>query len=157
MEIARPAPAPSPTPNGTAPAHPLPGVLPAALPPRTPLLHRLDAVDWLYALALVVALGYWWWMGGRGSAASSGVLAAVAMLCVAGIANHWIKLSLHMASLGFVALALLSLWPTAGVVGLLLMPVLGWSRVRMARHRLDEVIGGGLLGLATAAALRWLG
>ena len=39
----------------------------------------------------------------------------------------------------------------------LLMPVLGWSRVRMARHRLDEVIGGGLLGLATAAALRWLG
>ena len=111
----------------------------------------------LYALALVVALGYWWWMGGRGSAASSGVLAAVAMLCVAGIANHWIKLSLHMASLGFVALVLLSLWPPAGVVGLLLMPVLGWSRVRMARHRLDEVIGGGLLGLATAAALRWLG
>ena len=111
----------------------------------------------LYALALLVAGGYWLWMGGHASATSSGVLAAVAMLCVAGIANHWIKLSLHMASLGFVALVLLSLWPPAGVVGLLLMPVLGWSRVRMARHRLDEVIGGGLLGLATAAALRWLG
>ena len=58
MEIARPAPAPSPTPNGTAPAHPLPGVLPAALPPRTPLLHRLDAVDWLYALALVLGAAF---------------------------------------------------------------------------------------------------
>ena len=111
----------------------------------------------LYALVLVVAAGYWLWLGGRASATGQGVVAVIAMLCVAGIANRWIKLSLHMASLGFVALVLLSLWPPAGVVGLLLMPVLGWSRVRMARHRLDEVIGGGLLGLATAAALRWLG
>ena len=111
----------------------------------------------LYALALVVALGYWWWMGGRGSAASSGVLAAVAMLCVAGIANRWIKLSLHMASLAFAGVSLLALWMPAGVADLLLLPLLAWSRLRLARHTPPEVIGGALLGVLAGVALRLAG
>jgi hypothetical protein len=73
----------------------------------------------LYLLALLVAGGFWWWMGGRASATSSGILAAVAMLCVAGLANRWIKLSLHMASLAF-----------AGAVD--------------GDHRADAVAGAGL-------------
>lgn len=101
----------------------------------------------LYLLALVVAGGYWWWMGGRDSATSSGVLAVVAMLCAAGIANRWIKLSLHMASLAFAGVALLPLWRGIGFVALALLPLLGWARLRMARHALPEVVGGALLGL----------
>ena len=111
----------------------------------------------LYALALVVALAYWWWMGGGGSAASSGVLAAVAMLCVAGIANHWIKLSLHMASLAFAGVSLFALWMPAGIVALALSPLLGWSRLRMARHTLPEVTGGATLGVLGGIALRLVG
>ena len=107
----------------------------------------------LYALALLVALGYWWWMGGRGSAASSGVLATVAMLCVGGIANHWIKLSLHMASLAFVALLMLQLAPPAGIVCIVLLPLLGWSRLRMGRHSLPEVVGGAVLGILAGTGL----
>ena len=37
-------------------------------------------------------------------------LAAVAMLCVAGIANRWIKLSLHMACLVFAGVVLLGVF-----------------------------------------------
>jgi hypothetical protein len=111
----------------------------------------------LYLLALLVAGGFWWWMGGRASATSSGILAAVAMLCIAGLANRWIKLSLHMASLAFAAAALLSLVPWAAVVALGLLPVLAWARLRMARHTLPEVLGGGLLGLASGACLLALG
>ncbi|GHB97189.1 hypothetical protein [Thermomonas carbonis] len=107
----------------------------------------------LYALVLVVAAGYWWWLGGRASATGQGVVAVIAMLCVAGIANRWIKLSLHMASLAFASVAMLSLWPTAGIAALLALPLLGWSRLRMARHSLPEVFGGSALGLLAGIAL----
>jgi hypothetical protein len=92
-------------------------------------------------------------MGGRASATSNGVLAAVAMLCVAGIANRWIKLSLHMASLSFAGVAAWPLWPAAAIVVLAALPLLGWARLRMARHTLSEVIGGAALGLVTGAIL----
>jgi hypothetical protein len=105
----------------------------------------------LYVLVLVVAAGYWLWLGGRTSATGQGVVVVIAMLCVAGIANRWIKLSLHMASLAFAGVAML---PMAGIVALALLPVLGWSRLRMARHTLPEVIGGAGLGLLGGIALR---
>ena len=111
----------------------------------------------LYALVLAVALGYWLWLGGTRSTISNGVLAAFAMLCVAGIANRWIKLSLHMASLAFSGMALLALWPPAGFIALVLLPLLAWSRLRMARHTVPEVIGGSLLGLLAGIALRLIG
>lgn len=107
----------------------------------------------LYVLALLVAGGYWLWMGGRTSASSSGVLAAVAMLCVAGIANRWIKLSLHMASLAFAGVAAWPLWPTAAAIALATLPLLGWARLEMARHTLPEVTGGAALGLLAGVAL----
>lgn len=107
----------------------------------------------LYLLALVLAGGYWWWLGGRTSALSGGVLAAVALLCVAGLANRWIKLSLHMACLAFAGLALLGLYRPVGVGLLLAVPMLGWSRLRMARHSLGEVVGGTLLGAIAGGSL----
>jgi len=107
----------------------------------------------LYALALIVAGAYWLWMGGRASATSNGVLAAVAMLCVAGIANRWIKLSLHMASLSFAGVAAWSLWPAWAIVALATLPLLGWARLKMARHTVREVLGGTVLGLLSGATL----
>lgn len=107
----------------------------------------------LYALALLVAGGYWLWMGGRASATSVGVLAAVAMLCLAGIANRWIKLSLHMASLAFAGVSLLQLTVPVGIAALLCLPLLGWSRLRLERHTLAEVLGGTVLGATSALVL----
>jgi hypothetical protein len=107
----------------------------------------------LYALALLLAGGYWWWLGGRASAMSTGVVALVAMLCVAGLANRWIKLSLHMASLVFAGVVLLGLLPVAGIVVLLAAPLLAWSRLRLARHSVVEVVGGAVLGAAAGGAM----
>jgi hypothetical protein len=109
----------------------------------------------LYLLALAVAVAYWGWMGGRASGSSAGVLAAVAMLCMAALANRWIKLSLHMASLAYAAMVLSLLWPGASVVAFAALPALGWARLRMARHTLPEVVGGAALGLAAGICL-WL-
>ena len=110
----------------------------------------------LYAIALSLAGTYWLWIGGRASAMSAGVLSAIAMLCIAGLANRWIKLSLHMASLAFAGVALLALVPPVGTSALLLLPLLGWARLRMARHTWPEVVGGAALGLASGALLRLL-
>ncbi len=110
----------------------------------------------LYLLALAVAGAYWWWMGGRTSATSGGVLAAIVMICIAGIANRWIKLSLHMASLAFAGVVLLRLLPAAGITAIALLPLLGWARLRMARHTWPEVVGGTLLGVASGLSTWWL-
>lgn len=75
------------------------------------------------------------------------------MLCVAAFANRWIKLSLHMASLAFAGVALLPLIAPAGVAALALLPLLAWSRLRLGRHRLDEVLGGSALGLVAGLLL----
>lgn len=107
----------------------------------------------LYVLALLVAGGYWLWMGGRASATSNGVLVAVAMLCVASIANLWIKLSLHMASLAFAGVAMAALWLPGALVALAALPLLGWARLKMARHTAPEVFGGAALGIAAGAVL----
>lgn len=107
----------------------------------------------LYRVVLIVLVGYWAWAGGRASALSAGVLVALAMIVVAALANRWIKLSLHMASLAFAGLALWPAWPWASLTALGLLPVLAWSRVRLARHTWPEIAGGTGLGLAAGAAL----
>ena len=108
----------------------------------------------LYVVVLALMLAYAAWVG-RASPLAGGIIAVMAMLCIAGIANRWIKLSLHMASLAFAGMALLALWPPAGFIALVLLPLLAWSRLRMARHTVPEVIGGSLLGLLAGIAL-WL-
>lgn len=111
----------------------------------------------LYRVVLIVLIGYWAWAGGRASALSTGVLAALAMLSVAALANRWIKLSLHMASLAFAGLALWPAWPWAAGVATALLPLLAWSRVRLARHAWVEVVGGTVLGWAAGGVLLQIG
>ena len=50
-----------------------------------------------------------------------------------------------------------ALWMPAGIVALALSPLLGWSRLRMARHTLPEVTGGATLGVLGGIALRLVG
>ena len=100
----------------------------------------------LYAVLLTVAVVFAAWVG-RASPLAGGVFAVIGMLCVAGIANRWIKLSLHMASLAFCVVVLWRLERGAALAALALLPLLGWARLRMSRHTLAEVLGGCALGL----------
>ncbi|WP_064750138.1 hypothetical protein [Lysobacter antibioticus] len=119
----------------------------ASHPSERPVLYLLL----LWVLALV-----WWWMRGRAAVLGHGIVAVAAMLVAAALLNRWIKLSLHMASLSFAGVALWPLAPTAAAIGLASLPLLGWARLRMRRHRLAEVIGGAALGAGFALGLRWL-
>lgn len=107
----------------------------------------------LYVLALLLALGNWWWLGGQESVLAPGLLLVIGMLLLAAAVNRWIKLSLHMASLAFAAVALLALALPVGIVAMALLPLLAWSRLRLGRHRPAEVIAGGVLGVLAGALL----
>ncbi|MEH6416970.1 hypothetical protein [Pseudomonas sp. CGJS7] len=108
----------------------------------------------LYLVLLAVLALCWWWMRGLSGALSTGIVAVAAMLLVAAALNVWIKLSLHMASLAFAAVSLSALsWPWA-CAATVLLPVLGWARLRMARHSAAEVVGGTVLGALAGFALR---
>ncbi|MGO0999724.1 hypothetical protein [Lysobacter sp. CA196] len=110
----------------------------------------------LYAVLLVVLAVCWWWMRERAAPMGQGILAVAAMLVAAALLNRWIKLSLHMASLAFAGVSLFSLQPALAIVALLLLPLLAWSRLKLARHTRAETIGGALLGAAFACGLQVL-
>ncbi|MGJ7901357.1 hypothetical protein [Lysobacter sp. 1R34A] len=110
----------------------------------------------LYAVLLAVLAACWWWMRERAAPMGQGILAVAAMVVAAALLNRWIKLSLHMASLAFAAVSLCSLQPALAALAIALLPLLAWSRLKLARHSLAEVIGGTLLGAAFACGLRVL-
>jgi len=110
----------------------------------------------LYLVLLLVLAVVWWWLRERAAPLSQGIVAVAAMLLAAAALNRWIKLSLHMASLSFAALALWPLAAPAAAIGLALLPLLAWARLRMQRHGLAEVIGGAALGALFGLALRGL-
>lgn len=66
--------------------------------------------------------------------------------------SHWWKISIHataITGLAVVAIYLLGrgAWPL-----LLLIPIVGWSRVYLKRHTLEQVIGGTILGFVVVLA-----
>ncbi len=107
----------------------------------------------LYVVVLAAVAGLWAWFG-MASPLARGVVAAGAMLASAGLLNRWIKLSLHMASLAFAAVAAWPLSSWLGAASLALLPLLGWSRLYLRRHAWPEVVGGTVLG-ALAGGATW--
>jgi len=79
-----------------------------------------------------------------------GLLAPVGLLGGAALVNRWVKASLHV---GFAVLAAAVLIQVGSVVGwamVLVVPVLGWSRLALRRHHPGEIVAGVLLGLAAS-------
>lgn len=83
------------------------------------------------------------------------VTLACALLICAVYINKVIKASMHMTFHAFVSLLILHFNVSAGVVFLVLMPVLGWSRLYLKRHFLSEVMVGTAMG-SVFGGLFWL-
>jgi membrane-associated phospholipid phosphatase len=67
----------------------------------------------------------------------------------------WVMVSLPLASAAWAATAMTIVRSPPGYVLLALVPVLGWSRVALGRHRWSEVALGAGLGALAAGALFW--
>jgi membrane-associated phospholipid phosphatase len=113
------------------------------------------------ALALLVPLAlYYRFAASNGGAETTsrlltGTLAAGLLLGLAAAANRWIKLSLHTAFAVFAGVVLAGTQPALGFAILAFAPILGWARLAMGRHALEEVVGGAVLGAAVGLFTLW--
>jgi hypothetical protein len=73
-----------------------------------------------------------------------GIMAGVFM---ASLINRRIKASMHIAALTVVLLSILKLYSLSYAL-FLLIPIVGWSRIKIKRHTLAEVFSGFFLGAA---------
>jgi len=84
-----------------------------------------------------------------------GAIVTCVLLVVAGIANLRIKLSLHALFAFYCAAILFRAGPIFGGGALLLALLVFWSRLHLGRHQPNEMVAGGLLGIAGGVAAVW--
>ena len=82
-----------------------------------------------------------------------GAAGALAMLAVCAGMTRWIKVSLHMAVASLSAVILLRIGHPLGWALAAALPLLGWSRVALGRHRPAEVALGVAIGAVTGFAI----
>jgi hypothetical protein len=85
-----------------------------------------------------------------------GLYGALGMIAACAIVTRWIKVSLHLAFATLNATILLLMGATTGWLLALLIPPLVWSRLALGRHRPVELALGGLIGIMTGLAIRFL-
>ena len=86
-----------------------------------------------------------------------GVAGVLVMVGVCAAVTPWVKVSLHMAAAALAATVLLGRGLPLGWLLVATLPVLGWSRVALGRHRWSEVVLGLVLGACTGAIVARLG
>lgn len=112
-----------------------------------PLLYAVG-VPTLVALIVYLAIG------GTHAFLLRGALIALALLVVCGITSRWLKVSLHLASAGLTATALILLGSPAGWIVAAIVPVIAWSRLTLRKHTPTELGIGLLYGVLAGAAVR---
>jgi len=112
--------------------------------------ERRTLVRFVSVLAFGAAAALW--LAGQPAVLVAGLLAAGALLVCARLTRRWLKLSLHAA---FAMFAATLLWPDLLPFGLALAvaAAVAWSRCRLGRHTVPEVLAGLLAGAAAGAAL----
>ena len=121
----------------------------ASVPKERQALNPLLAVALFLAALLAVRLPGAQALGlGLGAA---GVIPVLAMLL-----SKWMKLSLHVAYAGFVAVWLSTVAPWLSAVGLLAALLVAWSRVVLRRHSFLEVYSGLMVGTGIGGALSFV-
>ena len=80
-------------------------------------------------------------------------LSAGALLVACGVANRWLKASLHTAFALYAVGYWAACWPGTAAVALPLASAVAWSRIHLRRHSLAEVLAGAVLGLVAGVSL----
>ncbi len=75
------------------------------------------------------------------------VFAAMAGLIAMDIVNKWIKASVHVAAISAFILSLGIIYGGLYMLGLLIVPLIAWSRVKTKKHTPMEALAGGTVGI----------
>jgi membrane-associated phospholipid phosphatase len=84
-----------------------------------------------------------------------GATVTLALLLIASWINRFLKISLHTMFAFFCAVILVRITWIGGTIALTLAMLVFWSRLRLRRHLLADVIWGMLLGTAGAVVVAW--
>lgn len=122
------------------------GDVDASKPSERPVLFAV-------ALAGMVAVLGWLLVDDPRSFLVRGLLVVAAFLLVAALLVRWIKLSLHVAFAALAATALSLLGSPVGYALVAVIPLLFWSRIVLARHRVPELLAGLALGVVAGIVL----
>lgn len=76
--------------------------------------------------------------------AVGGILGSAIIL---GFVNQRVKASLHVASISAFLTSLSLLYGGIHLFWLAMIPIVGWSRVRIKRHTVSETVVGGIMGV----------
>ena len=110
-------------------------------------------VLFVVALAgLVAALG-WLRLKDPHSFLVHGMLVNATLLLLAALLTCWVKLSLHVAFTAPTATTLSLLGSSLGYALIAMVPLVFWSRIALARHRVHELVVGLVLGVLNGGAL----
>ena len=82
-----------------------------------------------------------------------GMIVTAAFLLIAAFVTRWVKLSLHVAFAALVATTLSLIGSVVGYALIAVVPLVFWSRIALARHRVHELIVGLILGVVTGLVL----
>jgi hypothetical protein len=110
-------------------------------------------VLFMFALAgLGAALG-WLLLNDPQSFLVRGMLVMAVFLLLAALLTRWVKLSLHVAFAALTATTLSLIGSTVGYTLAALVPLVFWSRIVLARHRIHELLVGLVFGVLTGIVL----
>jgi hypothetical protein len=101
---------------------------------------------------LVIALA-WLRLKDPQSFLMQGMLVMAAFVVLAAVLTRWVKLSLHVAFAALTATTLSLLGSRVGYALIGAVPLVFWSRIALARHRVDELVVGLALGVLTGVVL----
>jgi hypothetical protein len=110
-------------------------------------------VLFMVALAGLVSVVGWLLLNDPQSFLMRGILVTAAFLLVAALVTRWVKLSLHVAFAALTATTLSMIGSAVGYVLIAVVPVVFWSRLALARHRVHELVVGLVLGVLTGIVL----
>jgi hypothetical protein len=111
------------------------------------------AVLFLTALGGVVASLSWLLIKDPQSFLMQGMLVIGLFLLLAALLTRWIKLSLHVAFAALTATTLSLIGSWVGYLLIAVVPLVFWSRLALARHRVHELAVGLALGAFTGFVL----
>lgn len=81
------------------------------------------------------------------------IFGIIAGVFIASIVNTQIKASIHVATISAVTSAVSIIYGGKYWLLLILIPIVGWSRVKIKRHTVLETIIGGILGSSLSASI----
>ncbi|MEN8614137.1 phosphatidic acid phosphatase [Dehalogenimonas sp. THU2] len=111
--------------------------------------HRIYVIGLFFAVLTMLVLN---WLNAPVEIVATLVTGIVTVVTFAAV-NLWWKISVHTSTVSALAVILLVLYGWWAVPSLVLVPMMGWSRIVLAQHTLGQVVAGALVSAIIVIAV----